>query len=792
MHSIGNGMPPQTALALRGQQELGLPWDSATQAPQGGDDVLDLRDLWRLVVKHKWMLVSVAIVGLLAALLLSFVRTPQYLATTTLQVDKRAARVVKFGQDEQGGLQDADERTRMGTQLELLQSRVLAERVIDELGLDRQGLLQAVPHKLAKESDSRNADSADKDDTGWMAMVENIVSRIKSSYSKLSVPAANSVEQLNRSEVVEAFQRSVKVQQLRNSSVLKVDVENPSPQLASRIANSVAQSFIALNLERRMESSSYAKNFLETQLGLTKARLEESERKLQDFARSRNILTLDEKTNVVNQTFLEFSTALSKSEQERIKADAEYEAVRSAPEMSRPVLESKTIQDYKTQRSKLDAEYQENSKIYKADFPKMQQLRAQIDDVDAKIKIEVQSILNAVKNQADTAKRQEDQIRTRLAQTRQEIVVGQERSVDFNLFKREVDTNRELYNGLLQQVKEVGVAGGVETNNIQVVDKAEVPLFPYKPRIALNAAIGLLAGLVLGLGLVFLMESFDDSIKFADEVEKMLAVPLLGVIPKVKGKLEGNSIAMIAHSDPRSHVAEAYRSVRTALQFSTSEGAPRRLVVTSTTKSEGKSTTSLALAINFAQLGLPVALIDADLRNPTVHKFLGIDNTQGLSNYLAGSHPPGDLVRSTGVPNLWVMTAGPIPPSPVELLTGPRLGQLMDELQAKGAEYIIFDGPPVLGLADALVLGNQVESVLYVAQASHTRKSHVKDAFKRLRTAGIVPRGVVLTKTTAQNTAYYTYDNYYGYGAGEAPKTKTKTVQVPATYVPTEPSLKQA
>ncbi len=270
------------------------------------------------------------------------------------------------------------------------------------------------------------------------------------------------------------------------------------------------------------------RTFLETQLGLTKARLEESERKLQDFARSRNILTLDEKTNVVNQTFLDFSTALSKAEQDRIKAEAEYEAVRSAPEMSRPVLESKTIQDYKTQRSKLDAEYQENSKIYKSDFPKMQQLRAQIDDLDAKIKIEVQSILNSVKNQSDTAKRQEDQIRTRLAQTRQEIVVGQERSVDFNLFKREVDTNRELYNGLLQQVKEVGVAGGVETNNIQVVDKAEVPLFPYKPRIALNAAIGLLAGLVLGLGLVFLMESFDDSIKFADEVEKMLAVPLLG------------------------------------------------------------------------------------------------------------------------------------------------------------------------------------------------------------------------------------------------------------------------
>ena len=322
---------------------------------------------------------------------------------------------------------------------------------------------------------------------------------------------------------------------------------------------------------------------------------------------------------------------------------------------------------------------------------------------------------------------------------------------------------------LLQQVQEVGVAGGVETNNIQVVDKAEVPLFPYKPKIALNAAIGLLAGLVLGLGLVFLMESLDDSIKFADEVEKTLMVPLLGVIPKIKYKGEqGGSIAMLVQHDPRGHFAEAYRSVRTALQFSTSEGAPRRLVVTSTAKNEGKSTTAVALAINFAQLGLKTVLIDSDMRNPTIHKYMAMGNVKGLSSFLSGHCTGVELLQPTEIPNLQIITAGPIPPSPVDLLTGPKLGELMDFLQADGVQFIILDGPPVLGLADAVVLGNQVPSVLYVAQASHTRKSHIKDAFRRLRMAGIVPRGVVLTKTTAQNTAYYSYDNYYGYGASGA------------------------
>ncbi len=763
----------------------------ANVAPPSEDNTLDLRDLWRLILKHKWLLMSMVLAGVAAALLVSFVRTPLYLATATVQVDKRAAKVVKFGQVDEAP-PDFDERTAMGTQLELLKSRVLAERVIDELRLDRQGTPSDDRPRIRGESTVDDTTPLDEEPrTGWQAVASDLLKKIKDSYQKLSMASADSVEQLNREQVVTAFMRTVKVEQVRLSRVVKVQVENADPQLAARIANTVAQTFIALNLERRLESSSYAKNFLEEQLALAKARLEESERKLQAFARSRNILTLDEKTNVVNQTFVEYSAALSKAEQDLIRIESEYEAIRSRPDTAKQVLESRTIESYKAQRAKLDAEYQENAKIYKDDFPKMRQLKAQMDDLDAKINAEVQGILTSVKNQLDTARRQEALIRTRLQETRAQIVSGQEQGVDFNLFKREVDTNRELYNGLLQQVKEVGVAGGVETNNVQVVDKAQVPLFPHKPKIPLNAAIGLVAGLVLGLALIFLMESFDDSIKFADEVEKMLSVPLLGVIPKIKGAASKGNLALLAHNDPRGHIAEAYRSVRTALQFSTSEGAPRRLVITSTTKNEGKSTTSLALAINFAQLGSRVVLIDADMRNPTVHKFLSLGNNFGLSNYLSGNHPEQSLLRPTDVQNLYVMTAGPIPPSPVDLLTGPRLGQLMDLLQAEGAEYIIFDGPPVLGLADAIVLGNQVHSVLYVAQASQTRKSHVRDAFRRLRMAGIVPRGVVLTKTTAQNTAYYTYENYYGYGADNAPKPGSKA-PVAADAPKTEPALKSA
>lgn len=761
----GPGASGQHALALRSAHGL-APLGAFAQPEVADDDTIDLRAIWRMIVKHRWLLMAVAAAGLVAALLLSFIQTPQYVASTTVQVDKRMPRIVKF-QDEP--VSEGDERSAMGTQLEILKSRALAERVIDELRLDRQG--QAELQRQAEQaSDEASAEESAPQGEGWGALISGMTGRMKDSYTKMREPALRSADQLNRQEVVDAFVKSVQVEQLRNTRMIRIAAENADPQLAARMANSMAQSFIALTLERRLESSTYAKTFLETQLALTKAKLEESERRINEYSRSRNILTLDEKTNVINQTYTDFASALSKAEFERIKLESEYEAIRTNPDSARQVLESRVIQTYKEQRARLDAEYQLNAKIYKKDFPKMQQLEAQINDIDGKIESEVQSTLRSLRNLLDTARSQETQLAKRLGQARSEIVSGQDKNVDYNLLKREVDTNRELYDGLLQQVKEVGVAGGVEANNIQVVDKAHAPLFPHKPRLGLNAAIGLMAGLMLGLLLVFLLESLDDSIKFSDEVEKLLAVPLLGVIPKIREKVSLSSIALLAHEDPRSHLAEAYRSVRTSLQFSTSEGAPRRLVLTSTTKNEGKSTSALALAINFAQLGKRVVLMDGDMRNPTVHKLMGMNNAFGLSNYLSGHAGADDqLVQSTRIPNLMVVTSGPIPPSPVDLLTGPRFLELLDTLQAGGVDYIIIDGPPVLGLADAVVLGNQVHSVLYVAQANLTRKSHIKDAFRRLRMAGVVPRGVVLTKTTAQNMAYYDYQSYYGYGPATEP-----------------------
>lgn len=778
-HPSTNGPSPGTALAIRPQ----YPLQYGLQVPQHAepvDDSFTLTDLLRIIAKHKWTLLLVIALCAGIAAVATLLRTPSYRATVVVQIDRSAARIVSFKNDVDAGQEYVDERTALSTQYELLRSRSLAERVIDELRLDQSQGKGGGAADAGKTDDGEEfeAESAAAGANGKNTL-EIIRDKLAAGYAKLTKPAVSSQEVLGREAIIGAFSRALTVEPVKGSRLVKVHVENTNPELAARIANATAQAYVAIGLERRFDASSYAKSFLEDQIKQTKARLEESERKLIEYARSKDILTLDEKTNVLSQTFTDYAAALSKVEQERIKAEANNEALKRNPDAVIQVLENKTIQTYKEQKTKLETEYQQNLKIFKPDFPKMLQIRAQIAEIEERIKIEIASIAVSVQAQFDAASRQEALIRDKLGQTRKQVLVSQDRSIDLNLLKREVDTNRQIYDSLLQRLKEVGVAGGVGTNNVSIVDQAQAPLFPFKPKLSTNVAIGLAAGLFLGLCLVFLLEYLDDSIKFPDEVERILGLALLGIIPLVKGKKDsGDSIAQEVYSDPRSGIAEAYRSVRTALQFSTSEGAPKRLVVTSSTKNEGKSTTSLALAISFAQMGRKVLLVDADMRNPSVHKLLGMRNDAGLSNLLSSDSQGETLISATFIPNLSVMTAGPIPPNPVDLLMGPKLMSLLEKADLVGIDFVIIDAPPVLGIADAIVLGNQVQNILFVVQASQTRRTQIKDALKRLRLAGLVPRGVVLTKTTQQNSLYYSYETYYGYGPAE---TGVKPVNVPAS-----------
>ena len=762
---------PVSALQLRQQSYLLQTGLAHPDAADEADDSISVRDVLRILSKHKWLLLGAVSLCTAAALMYGLTTTPVYQATVLLQIDRSSARIVPFNKDVDP--YQEDDALMLQTNNELLRSRTLAERVIDDLQLDparAQGSSAGVaPGAPVASPASANSSEATVPQTGWL-------NSVIAGYRRLGKPSVSDREYLGREGVVARFMGAVRVEPVRNSRLVKVNVLNADAGQAARIANAIAKAFIALSVERRSQSSLYAKTFLEDQLKATKARLEESERTLNTYAKSNSILTLDEKTNVISQTYTDYSSALGRVEQDRLKAESQYNAVAANPDSAPQVLESKTVQAYKEQKAKIEGEYLSNLAVYKPEFPKMVQLKAQVNELDARIKREVASVVTSMKGQYDAAKRQEDQVRVRLQETRREVLVTQDKSVDLNLFKRELDTNRQIYDGLLQRLKEVGITSGVTSNNISVVDEANMPLFPISPNLLKNAGIGLLAGLLLGMGFVFIREQLDDSIKSADEIEAKLGLPLLGIVPLMKKKLvQGRTLALLTVEDPRGTFAEAYRSMRTALQFSTAEGSPRRLMVTSSDKAEGKSTTALALAINLAQLGQRVLLIDADMRNPSLHKSLERSNDSGLSSYLSGDTQHEALIQETSIPNLAILTSGPHPPSPVDLLMGPRLLQLMDRAEAMGFEKIVIDAPPVLGIADAIVLGNQVQNFLFVVKAGVTRLSSIRDALRRLRLGGLMPLGVVLTSAGAELSQYYGY-----YGATDMPKDADNRLVSPA------------
>jgi capsular exopolysaccharide synthesis family protein len=765
--------PPQGALALRQsgalQTQLLL---QQQEADALADDSIDLKAILRTLLKHKWMILGIAGLCTLAAVVYTLRITPQYQAKALLQIDRTAQKVVGFNAEveiEPSG----SEQQLFNTQIELLKSRSLAERVIDEMGLYRPDAVTELPVANAATALPGEENSAEAP-----GFVDQLARNLKTLFN----PSVNDRQVLSREQTVRQFQGSVTIVPVRNSRLVELQVVNRDADLAARIANTMAKAFIASNLERKVDSSVYARQFLEDQIKQTKAKLEESERVINEYAKKNEILNLGDKGSAATQTFVDFSAALGKVQQDRIKAEALYNEVKNNPESAPQALENEAIQTYKGQRARLESEYAKNLAIYKPDFPLMVQSRAQINELNNRIKTEVNNIIDSIKGQYEVAKQQEELLKARVASTRSEVLSVQDRSVDMNLLQRELDSNRGVYDSLLQRLKEVSVTAGITTNNVSIVDEASAPLFPFKPKPLVNLGLGMVLGLLLGMLAALLREQMDDSIKHADEIEPTFGMPLLGLIPLTRTEKGSDAaIALLTHSDPRSAFSEAYRSMRTALQFSTADGAPRRFMVTSCGKGEGKTTTALALAINFAQLGQRVLLIDADMRKSALHKALKLPNERGLSNLLSGDRGNELLIQRTQIPNLSVMLAGPTPPDPVELLMGPRLGLLLDKAQELGFSQVIIDGPPLLGISDAIVLGNQIQHVVFAVKASGTKKDSIKDAMRRLRNAGIAPMGVVLTHARNEHSSDYAYESYYGYGDEHIPRPATPAVAKPRT-----------
>jgi capsular exopolysaccharide synthesis family protein len=731
------GLPPQGRAT--GSHDSFAGGEQGWVEQDGEQPSVDLASYWRLALKYRFLIIGCFLAALVVGATLTLLMTPIYTAQATLQIDREAARVLDS--------EDVTPRENMTqgeeffqTQYGLLRSRSLAERVIESLG-------------LASSNASLEAIGVEAPEAGGTASTQAV---------------------RRRAAALRALQANLSVSPVRGSRLVTVGYDNPNPVVAARIANGFAENFIQSNLDRKFESSSYARQFLEERIVQTKERLESAERQLVAYASNQQIVNVREPSegtptggateSLTSNNLVALNSALARTRAERVAAEERWRSAGTSDLMTLPeVLQNPTIQRLTEQRALLDGEYQQKLSIYQPDYPEMMQLKARIDEADGQIRTIAGNIRSSIRSQYEIAANQERSLQAQVTRLTSDVLDLRDRSIQYNILQRELDTTRTLYEALLQRYKEVGVTGGVTANNISIVDLATPPRGPSKPNMMINIVLAALLGLGLGVLAALVLEALDETLATPDDVEKKLGVSVLGVTPF----LEKGETPLEALGDIRSGFSEAYYSLRTALQFSTPDGAPSSLLVTSARPAEGKSTTAYAIALNLARVGKRVLLVDGDLRNPSMHRVVGVENERGMSNLLSGSADLAGVVQPTRQENLFFIPCGPLPPNPAELWGGDRLRQFLAETR-NNFDHVIIDGPPVLGFADSPMLAAAVSGVLFALESRGTRRGQARGALKRLQVGHAHLLGAVLTKFSTKSAAYgyggydYAYDYHYG------------------------------
>ena len=706
-----------------------------------------LRRYWRIFYKRRWVIAS-AVAGCLAlALIISLLMKPEYTATVRIQVAREAAKVVDMQQVE-GDQPGATSLEFYQTQYALLNSRSLSEAVVRDLGLANNSA-------FLSDGDSSEADDLD------------------------ALPIAQRMDL-----ATQKVNEQTAISPVRGSSIIDVSFAAANPSIAAKVANSIAQNFIESNLARRFDAAAYAREFLQNRLDQVRQKLEESERKAVAYAQEQGLIRIragsaenPSEQSLVANSLAELSSQLTIARAARAQAEAQYRSG-AAGSVAAQSLTSTTVNELRRQRAELTAQLSKLESDFGPEYPPVVALKSQIGELDRQISQEQSRVSTSVSQDLGGRFRQalatEQSLQSRVDALKSQLLGEQRRSIQFNILQRDVDTNRALYEALLQRFKEVGIAGGVGTNNISIVDRALAPQSPSSPNVPLNLGLGLLLGLLIGCAAAIVLEQLAESVISPAEFQSKLRIPLLGstpaskvplgvkLLPSRNSRQEQSTPAIVSG---QTELSEAYFSILTALQFSTSNGAPKTLAVTSSQQGEGKSTTAMALARGLVSVGSSVLLIDADMRNPSIHRALDLPNRRGLSDLLTGNAEFADVVQPSGTRGFAAVTAGKTPPNPAELLAGEGLEKTI-KTAVELFDHVIFDSPPVLGLADAPLIARAAEGTVFVIEAARTRSSQARHALDRLTAVRAHILGAVLTKLDSRSEGYgYGYGYSYKYGS---------------------------
>ncbi len=723
------------------------------------EDSADLRDYLDIILRRKWLVLSILLVSFLTTLIVSYSMQPLYKAKAKIELSVQAPRVTKFEDTLSSQVQTHE---FIQTQFKLLQSESLAGRVIERLQLDTNPAF----HPPAK------AEGEESIFTGIKQFFRNILKSLSDLQGQEQQGDLQLAQLRLRKSTESKFAKSLQIQPERDTTLISISFISPDPVVARDVLNALIQEFIAWQVDKKIDSSVSAKKQLERQIDLARIQLEKAETNLNDFARKAGIVSLSSNLNLIYSQLEEANKAFAAAQTERMNKEAVYSQSQQGTGSIPAIVDNQMIQKLRADYIALAGEYKESSVAFKDDYPKLQNIKAKMQDVQRQIKKEENRFLESIKTDYLTALKREEGLKKDTESKKALAMELNDRATQYKILEREVDTNKLIHQSLFERSREFDARVGTELGSVQVVDYATQPLKPYTPNVPQNLLIALLAGIIGGIGLAFLLEYLDNTIKRIEEIPDRFHVPVLGVLPVIQAD-ELQDIANLVRVRPTSGFSEAIRTAKVSIQLSSSfDRPPKLLLMTSTTAGEGKST----IAANLAQAFVPeekVLLIDADLRKPSLHRLFSTDGNggsrdakrRGLSNYLTRASGIRELIQESGVTNLHVIFAGPIPPNAAELLASNRMRHLLEQVD-KYYDRIIIDAPPATGFADALILGHYADGVILVSTLGQTHREALRIFRKNLINVGGRLIGSIVNKLNVGSHYggyYYKYYRYYRY-----------------------------
>jgi capsular exopolysaccharide synthesis family protein len=713
---------------------------------------------WRILKKRRWTVVATVGIIFILAVIFTLKTTPLYQVTSKVAIFPENQNALGF-KDLENSSPDYEYEATLETQAAILRSDALAMKVIEAMNLDQNP-------KFATATRPRNGDSLQ--------------------VSSMQPDPATAVALLGR------FRSGLSVQIIPNSRLVQISYTDPDPRLATEIVNALVRTFTEENFKTKYEAVTQTSDWLSTELADLQMKVQTSEEKLVRYQKDHSILGVDEKQNIVTAKLDELNRELTAAQTDRIQKESDYRlGVESGTAaISRPSREgaNSMLDKLREKEVDLNTQYAQILTQFGTGYPKVAELNNQLKQARADIAAQEARMQQGIRDEYLGALQRENLLITAFNQQKQEANHLNESAIEYSVLKRDAEANRQLYQNLLQRLKEAGVSAGLRSSNIRVVDIARTPTQPIKPNVPRNLFLGLMLGLAGGLGLAFVLESLDTSIRTMEELSAISTLPALGMIPlqlSSNGALrkrlkpvtaeayEYELPHLVTYARPKSEAAEAYRSLRTSILLSSYGGPPKVILVTSALPQEGKTTISANSALVLAQRGSRVLLIDADLRRPGIDKLFGFKSRGGLSTLISGGDKSEDvIVPFPDVPNLWILPAGPIPPQPAELLGSTVMRDHLARWRNE-FDHVIIDTPPCLSVTDAVVLTPEADRIILVARAGKTTKLALRRACDLLLQVNARVMGIVLNALNMRSgEGYYYYsgrysDHYYNEGTRE-------------------------